>query len=295
MLQTVAPTQALAELSNGELIGSSSPEIDLDVPQPPPMIPMDIMGQKRGVRLDPKDVVSTSIEDPQISLGTSVSEALRDFFFQSHKKRKTGVLPDSLRRLAIFSDTAYKKTVQSKINAIQEYEEDWVVDREYTSKYMTVYVNKEDKCVVTAFRGADNKDPNTLHSMDHVAIAHEKVRRRIRQALRRFEKMHEQYGAYEHVLTGHSMGAVMAKSIQHEFKKLVAEVHVFNPGSSVKSVRAGLRTQNLPVVAEPRVHEHYIIGDAMSRLGRDQTISQVHLYDALIGSKNIHSIKQFLS
>jgi hypothetical protein len=206
--------------------------------------------------------------------------------------RKKGEVDEDIRTMAVFADAAYKRTTRDRESMIQKHiDTDWIVDRDLSNHETAVFVNKEKNQVVTAFRGT--KDVVDLHTDLAIVVGHEKMTKRFRKADKEYGQILNKYQGFNHSLSGHSMGGSINMYLAERYDGFIDEVHNFNPGSSVSSVRGKLKG-----VFDKRdrshINDYFIHGDALSTMGRGDPGHTQHVLAPLKGSTNFHSIDQFL-
>lgn len=210
----------------------------------------------------------------------------------ARKRRDRGTFRGTeFHKFAVMSDGAYKDTMKEKSKSLglltDEEAAKWKIDKKLTNKHKAVYVNEEEKHVVTAYRGTkcDNGIINCLTgdigTDMALAVGHEGKTSRFRKSVKEHFDTVDKYAEYNHTLTGHSLGGSIARYVQQQHPELVDEVHMFNAG-------AGLYTEH---TLDKSVHAHHVVGDPISMFGSKQK-HNVHLYKP--SGINAHTLEFFL-
>lgn len=210
--------------------------------------------------------------------------------------RNRGDLDPTIKKYAAFAQSSYVRRRDDKESKLSKHLGDnhgYTLDRNLTNKHMSVWVNEDEKEVVTSFRGTNVKDAEDLATDAHIAVGLENMSQRFRRSEREFKTVLDHYDGFNHVLASHSLGATLNTRMAHVYRDQVTDVHNYNPGSSVSAVLSGLKNK-ITGTDNSHIHTYHVAYDPISMLAAGDTSHDVHIIDPLRGSVNAHSLDQFL-
>lgn len=148
-------------------------------------------------------------------------------------------LTDEEREYAILSDISYKTTVGLKKKELKKNNlERYKIDPKHTNKNTVTLHDKDSNKTVISFRGTSTSDlEHDLTTDLAIATGTENISDRFKRSEKILLNAMEEYGRDNITLVAHSLGGTIALNLG---KKHDLEVHAFNPGSSISSIRRGI-------------------------------------------------------
>lgn len=108
----------------------------------------------------------------------------------------------------------------------------YIVDKELSDSYRTVFYNPQNKRAVVSYRGTKLNDIADLATDLAIVKGSERQTPRFRHAMKVAEKTIKKYGKDNVTLTGHSLGGSQAIYVG---QKTGLTTHAFNPGVGPKT------------------------------------------------------------
>ena len=131
---------------------------------------------------------------------------------------------DDARFYKQFAQSAYEKN----LNKIKP-PEGWVLDKEKSGKKIKVFLNPEEKKVITSFRGTNDKH-DVATDLTAVVSGNKKNNKYFKTALKKQNMLSEAYPEYDKIITGHSLGGSVAEYVNKKAKEKPNEVFTYSKG-----------------------------------------------------------------
>lgn len=205
------------------------------------------------------------------------------------KGENTNPLTDEQKKYAYLSDVAYKTggNRSREVYLRKTVGDEYKIDRELSNKNHSV-IHDGNKTYVS-FRGTANASDIATDAA--LAFGAENKTKRFRDSQNLLDSVIKKYGRENLVLTGHSLGGSIASTLG---RKNDIEAHVFNPGSSINSVRSELSKQILGDDRTTKVYNYSTGSDPISWLARGSSGNDEFIYVPPSGL-NTHGLSNFLN
>lgn len=182
-----------------------------------------------------------------------------------------------MHKFAPFANSSYERNLDSREKKLKKalgansihYE----MDRDLSNKELTVWIDPENREVITTNRGTKELDDYGTDLA--LAFGMESLTPRYRRNKKAFRNIKEKYDheeGWKHSLVGHSLGATLNNALYQEFEDSIEGVYNFNPGSSAKHARGGIEDA-LNQEFHEKIHNFQVQGDPLSVAGLGATFS----------------------
>ena len=144
----------------------------------------------------------------------------------------------------------------------------YMCDRSYEQTNSSVYINEQKIECVLSCRGTDPRSKEDIMLDAMILISDITLSDRFKQLCERMESLFRKYDNYRIVVTGHSKGAELSRSLLLKFPNRIAECYIFNSGAGfgvlVKGIMCKFKFSNECRIMKDKLHIYTVPGDVIS-------------------------------